>query len=123
MRGIDENDEQFYHADPVKSQDAVDKIKEAVHKGSVTFTLDDKTLEVKLKQGSFAVMNRDEIFMIFDDDAGGHSAGAMAAVGIVLLLVGLALGAGALFGYKRWTDRTSPNLPVGMANINFNSNT
>ncbi|GFO14437.1 EF-hand domain-containing protein d1 [Plakobranchus ocellatus] len=119
MKGA--KDKQMYEADSVTSQEAVDKIKEAVHKGSVTFTLDDKTLEVELKQGSFAVMNRDEIFMIFDDEAGGHSAGAMAAVGIVLLLVGLALGTGALFGYKRWTDRTSPSLPSGIANVNFKS--
>ncbi|GFO14436.1 EF-hand domain-containing protein d1 [Plakobranchus ocellatus] len=119
MKGVE--DKRLYHADPVTSQEAIDKIKEAVHKGSVTFTLDDKTLEVELKQGSFAVMDRDEIFMIFDDEAGGHSAGAMAAVGIVLLLVGLALGAGALFGYKRWTDRTIPSLPSGIANVNFKS--
>ncbi|GFO14440.1 hypothetical protein PoB_004094500 [Plakobranchus ocellatus] len=119
MKGVE--DKQLYHTDSVTSQEAIDKIKEAVHKGSVTFTLDDKTLGVELKQGSFAVMNRDEVFMIFDDEAGGHSAGAMAAVGIVLLLVGLALGAGALFRYKRWTDRTSPSLPPGIANVNFKS--
>lgn len=108
-RGMDRATNGAYYAlDPVTSQEAVDKIKKAVDAGDVAFVFKEKNLDVKFEKGSFQQY-------FFKESQGqspvsGYSSGAMAGVGIAMIVVGLALGVGAMFGYKKYSQGNLPAL-------------
>ena len=97
----------YYDTDPVTSQEALDKIQKAVDAGSVVFSFEQKQTTVKFRKGSF---RQHSFTKVMAAESTGHSSGAMAGVGIAMTLVGLALGFGLLFGYKKITQGGAPAL-------------
>ncbi|KAK3784823.1 hypothetical protein RRG08_009053 [Elysia crispata] len=99
-----------YKTDPVTSQQAADRINKAVDKGDAKFLLDNKSVTLHLKKGSFSVVKNADHFENVDNpeqkqsSGGGYSQLTLAAVSITLLFVCLALSVLAVFIYKRRTE-------------------
>ena len=102
--GHDDLDDHVYKTDPVTSKQAVDKIRDKIENEEVKFTLKEKDVTVKIKKGSFSNLESGELERRADNSASGYSSGAMAGVALALLIISLALGAAAIFGYKRYSD-------------------
>ncbi|RUS92138.1 hypothetical protein EGW08_000162 [Elysia chlorotica] len=97
-----------YVTDPVTSQQAVDKISQAVEKGDFKFSLDKLSVTLHLKKGSFSVLkNYDHFENVARPESAassGYSQVAMAAVSLTLLLLSLLIALLAVLAYKRRSE-------------------
>ena len=96
--GIDDLNNDIYKDDYVTAEQAIEKLEEYVNGGEDPA---ENKLSVKIKKGSFTHL---EWKNWADNSASGYSSGAMAGVALALLLISLAFGAAAMFGYKRYSD-------------------
>ena len=102
-KDVDRSHTAYYDADPVTSQEAFNKLKAAVNKGEVTFQFGMPVI-VKLKKGSLVKETPARKSSV----SGGHSHGAMAAAGLTMMFVGVALGVASVHGYIRWKKGSLP---------------
>ncbi|GFO34152.1 EF-hand domain-containing protein d1 [Plakobranchus ocellatus] len=118
--GINSSSHEAYRADPVTSKEAVEKINNQIDTGEITFILDSEPHSFYFKKGSFAILKNFDHFEYVDNSAetgNEYSSGAMAGMGIALLIVGLVISVGAVLAYKRSTERKRRFSSVGMEKV------